>query len=51
MQKTIPTDTPSEAEEPGVPGLRTWRGVYTFVLASFAACVALLALFTAVFNR
>ncbi len=34
-----------------MPGLRSWRGVYLFVLGSFVAYVVLLALFTAVFNR
>ena len=31
---------------PGVPGFRTWRGVYFFVFGFFAVVVALLALFT-----
>lgn len=36
-------------DSPGVPGFRTWRGIYVFVLASFALLVALLAWFTRAF--
>ncbi len=36
-------------EAPGVPGFRTWRGVYIFVFAAFALVVAALALFARVF--
>ncbi|HEY5550846.1 MAG TPA: hypothetical protein VIK52_03095, partial [Opitutaceae bacterium] len=35
---------------PGVPGFRTWRGVYWFVLGSFVVVVALLAWFTQAFS-
>ncbi len=35
-----------EASSPGLPGFRTWRGVYLFVLGCFVAVVVLLALFT-----
>jgi hypothetical protein len=31
-----------DAEAPGLPALRTWRGVYGFVVASFLAWVGLL---------
>ncbi len=31
---------------PGVPGFRSWRGVYVFVLVWFAACVLGLTLLT-----
>ena len=31
-----------EGEEPGLPALRTWRGVYWFVLGSFLVWVGLL---------
>jgi hypothetical protein len=45
-----PTPDPSIPEEaPGVPGFRTWRGVYVFVFAFFVVCVLLLALFSRVF--
>lgn len=41
---------PSEHDEsPGVPGFRTWRGVYLFVFGSFVLVVVLLAIFTQVF--
>ena len=33
-------------ESPGVPGFRTWRGVYLFVFGVFVAVVALLAVFS-----
>ncbi len=37
-----PSESPSE-EAPNVPGFRTWRGIYVFVLFWFIGCVALLA--------
>ncbi len=52
MTKPSPDSPPApDTEAPDVPGLRSWRGVYLFVLGSFVAYVVLLALFTAVFNR
>jgi hypothetical protein len=39
-----------EAEEPGLPGLCTWKGVYLFVLGSFVLWVALLIALTEVFS-
>lgn len=39
----------SDNEAPSVPGFRTWRGVYLFVLGAFAAMVAALAVFTRFF--
>lgn len=33
-------------ESPGVPGFRTWRGVYLFVFGCFIAMVIALAVFT-----
>jgi len=42
------TDRAGE-ELPGVPGLRTWRGVYGFVFASFVVVVLLLVLFSHVY--
>ena len=36
-------------ESPGVPGFRTWRGVYLFVFVFFVFCVVLLALFSRAF--
>lgn len=40
---------PPQDESPGVPGFRTWRGVYAFVLASFVVIVAVLAAFSRLF--
>jgi len=37
-------------ESPGVPGFRTWRGVYVFVVGVFLLSVALLALFARFFR-
>ena len=36
---------PANPDEPGVPGFRTWRGVYLFVFGCFLACVAALTIF------
>lgn len=36
-------------ENPGVPGFRTWRGIYWFVFAVFVVVVILLALFSRAF--
>ena len=43
-------DQRSTAEAPGVPGFRTWRGIYLFVLGWFVLVVVLLAVFTRVFS-
>jgi hypothetical protein len=40
---------PAPDEAPGVPGFRTWRGVYLFVFGCFVGVVILLAMFTRVF--
>jgi hypothetical protein len=40
------TPPPPAADAPGVPGFRTWRGVYLFVLAAFITVVIALTLFT-----
>jgi len=37
---------PNPDESPGVPGFRTWRGVYWFVLGCFVAVVLALTLFS-----
>jgi hypothetical protein len=39
-------ESTSSDESPGVPGFRTWRGVYLFVFAAFLLVVILLAVFT-----
>jgi hypothetical protein len=41
-----PPEEPEEA--PGVPGFKTWRGVYVFVLGMFILMVLALALFSRV---
>jgi hypothetical protein len=42
-------DSAEEDESPGVPGFRTWRGVYVFVLIWFAVVVLALAVFSRVY--
>ena len=44
-----PPDAPPDDESPGVPGFRTWRGVYLFVFIVFVLVVGLLALFSRLF--
>ena len=44
-----PPDSVPDDKSPGVPGFRTWRGVYLFVFAVFVAVVVLLALFSRLF--
>jgi hypothetical protein len=44
-----PRSSSDEEEAPGVPGFRTWRGVYWFVVVCFIAIVVALAVFTRVF--
>ena len=42
-----PPDPPlPDDESPGVPGFRTWRGVYWFVFAAFVVFVVALAIFS-----
>ncbi len=36
----------TDAAPPGLPGFRSWRGVYWFVLAAFVAVVIGLTLFS-----
>ena len=48
MTPTPPPD-PSDSEAPGVPGFRTWRGVYWFVFGTFVAVVIALAIFSRVY--
>ena len=47
--KPPPSDPTGQDEAPGVPGFRSWRGVYWFVFGFFALCVVLLAVFTRAF--
>ena len=44
-----PSDPPPSDESPGVPGFRTWRGIYLFVFAFFVMVVVLLAVFSRFF--
>lgn len=39
----------SDDRDTGLPGLRTWRGVYWLVIAVFAAVVVALTIFSRVF--
>lgn len=39
-----------DAEPTGLPGLRSWRRVYLFVLGAFVVLVGLLAWFTQTFT-
>jgi hypothetical protein len=45
-----PDSRPTDDAEPGVPGFRTWRGIYIFVFAVFVAVVAALAWFSRLFT-
>lgn len=40
---------PAADDHPGVPGFRSWRGLYLLVLVVFGLVVAALALFSRVF--
>ena len=50
MSPSPPRDEGSGAEPPGLPGFRTWRGVYLFVFGWFVLVVILLTVFTVVFS-
>ena len=39
-----------ERESTGLPGFRTWRSVYVFVLACFVLYIVLLAVFSRAFS-
>ena len=47
-QQNSATAQPGD-EAPGVPGFRTWRGVYLFVLVCFVVVVGALTLFSHLF--
>ena len=40
---------PKDDEPPGLPGFRTWRGVYWFVFGGFVFVVVVLTLFSRAF--
>ena len=44
-----PPPRDDEEEKPGLPGFRSWRGIYLFVFLCFVASVVVLAVFTRVF--
>ena len=50
MTRAPAPDELSGAEAPDVPGFRTWRGVYLFVLGWFVLVVILLSVFTWTFS-
>ncbi len=39
-----------KGEDPGLPGLHTWRAVYLFVIGTFILWVALLLVLTRIFS-
>jgi hypothetical protein len=41
--------TPPDDESPGVPGFRSWRGVYLFVFIAFVVVVIALTIFSRVY--
>ena len=47
--KPLPPEQSAQDESPGVPGFRSWRGIYLFVFICFVFCVVLLALFSRAF--
>lgn len=50
MKPPRTANPPPEIDETGLPVLRSWRGVYLFVLASFGLWMALLIWLTKVFS-
>ena len=50
MTRATRPEERSETEPPEVPGFRTWRGVYLFVLGWFVLVVILLASFSRIFS-
>jgi len=48
--KSPPADPPTSDGPPRVPGFRTWRGVYLFVIGCFIFYVALLIILTRAFS-
>lgn len=45
-----PAEETAPDEGPGVPGFRSWRGVYGFVFGFFVAVVIALTIFTHVYG-
>jgi hypothetical protein len=48
-QPTARDSSSASDDSPGVPGFRTWRGVYVFVFAAFVVVIATLTWFSRVF--
>ena len=44
-----PSDPATDDKSPGVPGFRTWRGVYVFVFVFFVLVVVMLTIFSRFF--
>lgn len=44
--KSSPADPAKGDDSPGVPGFRTWRGIYVFVFACFVLVIVLLTIFS-----
>ena len=44
-----PAHTTPDNESPGVPGFRTWRGIYLFVFIAFLVVVIVLTIFSRVY--
>lgn len=49
MNSAPPDQQPPDDGPPGVPGFRSWCGVYAFVFLAFVAVVVALTVFTRVF--
>ncbi|MFO1500922.1 MAG: hypothetical protein U1G07_21460 [Verrucomicrobiota bacterium] len=49
MMSSPPTQRLPDDEPPGVPGFKTWGGLYLFVFGWFVLVVILLAIFTRAF--
>ena len=48
-REVLSMNEPPDNDPPGVPGFRTWRGVYLFVLGVFVFIVIALAIFSRVY--
>lgn len=46
---SAPETPPDHEDPPGLPGFRSWRGVYLFVFAVFVAVVIALTVFSRAF--
>ena len=46
----MPEEPEKDGESTGLPGFRTWRGVYLFVFGSFVLIIVALTLFSRFFS-